>query len=89
MDIYYDENLRHNDLEFERGLEGPEIINPLLNENPQTIYNPVSFQTELIVQFMQNKGILMGNRRCPIALLVQSGMKLDYKFLVDFHLIMG
>ena len=67
----------------------PRRLPSYLLLNPQTIYNPVSFQTELIVQFMQNKGILMGNRRCPIALLVQSGMKLDYKFLVDFHLIMG
>ena len=45
MDIEYEESLRNNDLEYERGLEGPEIINPLLNENPPTVYNPVSFQT--------------------------------------------
>ena len=75
MDIEYDENLRNNDLEYERGLEGPEILIPIINENPPTIYNPISFQTELIVQFMQNKGILMANRRCPICLSAMNILK--------------
>ena len=75
MDIEYDENLRNNDIEYEKGLEGPEILIPLINENPPTIYNPISFQTELIVQFMQNKGILTANRRCLICLSAMNIVK--------------
>ena len=46
-----------------------------MNENVPTIYNPNSFQTEVILQFMQNKGILISNRRCLICLSVMNIVK--------------
>ncbi len=68
MDIEYDEHLRNNAVEYKKGLSGPEMIIPLINENPPTIYNPNSFQTEILLKFLQNKGILKPNRRCPVCL---------------------
>ena len=59
MDIEEDENLIENDKEFIQGLGKDNIINnDDLSENPPNIFNPPQFQTEILLNFFQNKNIL-------------------------------
>ena len=61
------DNLNANDSEF---IKGSNInINEIpLNifGNPPPIYNPPLFQTDILIQFFQNKRIIITNCVCPI-----------------------
>ena len=59
MDIEEDENLIENDKEFIQGLGNDNNINnDNLSENPPNIFNPPQFQTEILLNFFENKNIL-------------------------------
>ena len=56
MDIDEVENLKENDEEFRKGFNLSNIIkNKKLNENASNVYNPPQFQTELLINYFQNK----------------------------------
>ena len=66
MEEEQQENLNQNDKDFlnEISNNGDNIINDNLNENAPNIYNPVTFQTEILIQFFQNHNILKKNVFC-------------------------
>ena len=57
MDIDEVGNLKENDEEFRKALNFGNIIinNEELNENTYNVYNPPQFQTELLINYFQNK----------------------------------
>ena len=68
MEIDEVENLKENDEEFRKGLNLSNIINhEELNENASNVYNPPQFQTELLINYFQNKKIF---KKVSIALNV-------------------
>ena len=82
MDIEEDENLIENDKEFIQGLGNDNNINnDNLSENPPNIFNPPQFQTEIFLNFFQNKNILKKQVICPKykqqCTMVKDNQKLD------------
>jgi len=82
MDIEENENLKENDEEFRKGLNLGNIINNEdLNENASNVYNPPQFQTELLINFFQNKKILKKVVTCPKCgkqcIMVKDKQKID------------
>ena len=66
MEIEENENLEDNDKEFRDGLKDRNIINDdNLNENPPNAYNPSQFQTELLINYFQDKKIFKRIVNCP------------------------
>ena len=66
MEIEENENLEDNDKEFRDGLKDRNIINDdNLNENPPNVYNPSLFQTELLINYFQDKKIFKKFVNCP------------------------
>ena len=66
MDIEENENLKANDEEFRSGLRERNIMNnDNLNENPPNIYNPAQFQSELLINYFQDKKIFKKIVICP------------------------
>ena len=59
MEIEEVENLIENDKDFKEGIDQVNINlnNDDINEIPPTIYNPVQFQTEILINYFQNKNI--------------------------------
>ena len=52
--------------EFRDGLKDRNIINDdNLNENPPNVYNPSLFQTELLINYFQDKKIFKKFVNCP------------------------
>ena len=66
MDFVENENLKDNDEEFRAGLGERNIMNnDNLNENPPNIYNPAQFQSELLINYFQDKKIFKKIVICP------------------------
>ena len=66
MDIEEIENLKDNDEEFRAGLGERNIMNnDNLNENPPNIYNPAQYQSELLINYFQDKKIFKRIVNCP------------------------
>ena len=57
MEIEEVENLIENDKDFKEGIDQVNINlnNDDINEIPPTIYNPVKFQIEILINYFQNK----------------------------------
>ena len=86
MEIEEEENLFENDKNFKEGINqgNININNDELNEIPSNIYNPVQFQTEILINYFQNKNIFKKCVVCPKCGLqckmVKDNQKLD-KFI--------
>ena len=82
MDIDEVENLKENDEEFRKGLNLGNIINnEELIENASNVYNPPQFQTELLINYFQNKKIFKKVVNCPKCgkqcIMVKDKQKID------------
>ena len=83
MEIEEVENLIENDKDFKEGIDQVNINlnNDDINEIPPTIYNPVQFQTEILINYFQNKNIFKKIVVCPKCgqqcKMVKDNQKLD------------
>ena len=83
MEIEEVENLIENDKDFKEGIDQGNINlnNDDINEIPPTIYNPVQFQTEILINYFQNKNIFKKIVVCPKCgqqcKMVKDNQKLD------------
>ena len=66
MEDYYLIELKRNDEEYKIGLmEEPNNLNNII-DNPTNIYNPSSFQSDIIIKYLQNKRLLNNKQFCHI-----------------------
>ena len=66
MDIEYDHELANNDIEYKMGLSPIDNnINNILEE-PPIAYNPQSFESEVIIHFLQNQKLLKNIQYCSV-----------------------
>ena len=82
MNVDEDQSLKENDEEFRNGLNLGNIINnEELNENASNVYNPPQFQTELLINYFQNKKIFKKVVNCPkcgkACIMVKDKQKID------------
>ena len=63
-DIEYQEEFKDNDEEYKKGLESnPNEINENI-EDPPKIYNPASFQINVIINYLQKNGLFKNKNIC-------------------------
>ena len=83
MDLEEEDNLIENDKEFKKGINqgNNNANNQDLNESISSIYNPIQFQTELLINYFQNKNIFKKFVVCPKCgqqcKMVKDNQKLD------------
>ena len=64
MENFYDPNLAQNDNEFMSNNIQNRVNNIENNDIPPNVYNPVTFQTEILIKYFQDVGIFKKNVYC-------------------------
>ena len=65
MEIRNEPELSNDDLEYQAGLiDNDNAINNII-QSPRLIYNPSNFQSELIIKYFQNIGLIDKSKKCP------------------------
>ena len=65
MDIEYDNQLESNYMEYKKGLIANENAKNAIFEDPPIVYNPSSFQEDIIIKYFQNVGLINKEKYCP------------------------